>query len=179
VHVDVIAGHAHLSALGQSDDAGHVGGTEVELRTIVVEEGGVTAAFLLGQDVHLTNELGVGVNGAGSTQNLATLDLLLVDTTQQSADVVASLSVVQQLAEHLDAGDGGVLLLLGQTNDLHLVAHLDLATLHTTGSNGATAGDGEHVLNGHQEGQVSLTVGSGDVAVNSVHQLLDAGEVGI
>src|SRR5699024_10380253 len=81
VHVDVIAGHAHLSALGQSDDAGHVGGTEVELRTIVVEEGGVTAAFLLGQDVHLANELGVGVNGAGSTQNLATLDLLLVDTT--------------------------------------------------------------------------------------------------
>ena len=27
VHVDVIAGHAHLNALGQGDDAGHVGGT--------------------------------------------------------------------------------------------------------------------------------------------------------
>ena len=38
LHVDVIAGHAHLGALGQSDDAGDVGGTEVELRTIVVEE---------------------------------------------------------------------------------------------------------------------------------------------
>ena len=38
-HHDVIAGHAHLNALGQSDDAGHVSGTEVELRTVVVEEG--------------------------------------------------------------------------------------------------------------------------------------------
>ena len=38
-HLDVIAGHAHLGALGQSDDAGNVGGAEVELGTIVVEEG--------------------------------------------------------------------------------------------------------------------------------------------
>ena len=47
------------------------------------------------------------------------------------------------------------LLLVGQTNDLDVVADLELATLHTTGSNGATAGDGEDVLDGHQEGQVS------------------------
>ena len=39
LHVDVIAGHAHLGALGQSDDAGDVGGTEVELGTIVIEKG--------------------------------------------------------------------------------------------------------------------------------------------
>ena len=45
VHLDVVAGHAHLSALGQGDDAGHVSGTEVELGTIVVEERGVTAAL--------------------------------------------------------------------------------------------------------------------------------------
>ena len=53
VHVDVIAGHAHLGALGQGDDAGNVGGTEVELGTIVVEERGMTAAFFLLQDVTL------------------------------------------------------------------------------------------------------------------------------
>ena len=65
LHVHVIAGHAHLGALGQSDDAGHVGGTEVELRTIVVEERSVTATLVLGQNVNLANELGVGMNGAG------------------------------------------------------------------------------------------------------------------
>ena len=51
VHINVVAGHAHLSALGQGDDAGNVGGTEVELRTIVVEERGMTAALFLLQDV--------------------------------------------------------------------------------------------------------------------------------
>ena len=65
LHVDVIAGHAHLGALGQSDDAGHVGGTEVELRTIVIEERSVTATLVLGQNVNLANELGVGVMEPG------------------------------------------------------------------------------------------------------------------
>ena len=37
-------------------------------------------------------ESGVGMNRAGNSQNLATLDLVTVNTTQQSADVVASLS---------------------------------------------------------------------------------------
>ena len=41
MHIDVVAGHAHLGALGQGDDAGNVGGAEVELRTIVVEERGI------------------------------------------------------------------------------------------------------------------------------------------
>ena len=81
----------HLVALGQLDDAGHVGGTEVELRTIVLEEGSMTAALFLLQDVHLALELGVGMHGTGLSQNLATLDLVTLHTTQQSADVVASL----------------------------------------------------------------------------------------
>ena len=54
VHNNVVAGHAHLSAFGQADDAGNVSGTEVELGTIVVEEGSMTAAFFLGQDVNLS-----------------------------------------------------------------------------------------------------------------------------
>ena len=93
LHVDVIAGHAHLNTLGQGDDAGNVGGTEVELGTIVVEEGSMTAAFFLGQDVDLASELGQGVDGTGLAQNLAALDFLLVNATQQSADVVASFCV--------------------------------------------------------------------------------------
>ena len=57
----------------------------------------MTAAFFLGQDVNLAGELGQGLDGAGLSQNLATLDAGTLNTTQQSADVVASLSVVQQL----------------------------------------------------------------------------------
>ena len=77
----------------------------------------MTAAFFLGQDVNLASELGQRLNGAGLTQNLATLDVLLVDTTQQSADVVASFSVVHQLVEHFDVGNDGGQVVLAQTND--------------------------------------------------------------
>ena len=37
------------------------------------------------------------MNGTGDSENLAALDLITVDTTQQGADVVAGLSVLQLL----------------------------------------------------------------------------------
>ena len=134
----------------------------------------MTAALVLLQDVDLALELGVRMDGTGLSQNLSALDVGALHATEQSADVVARLGVIQDLPEHLDTGDDGLLLLVGQTNDLHLVAALQLATLHTAGSHGAAAGDGEHVLNRHQEGQVGLTVGGGDVVIHSVHQVEDA-----
>ena len=76
---------------------GDVGGAEVELGTVVREEWLVTAAFILGQYVDLGLELGVWGDAAGLGKHLATLDLVLVDTTEQSADVVASLTVSSSL----------------------------------------------------------------------------------
>ena len=90
--IDVIAGHAHLNALGQGDDAGHVGGPEVELGTVVVEEGGVTAAFFLGQDVNLALELGVGMDGAGLRQNLATLNARSLSMPRSRAPMLSPAS---------------------------------------------------------------------------------------
>ena len=171
-HDNVIARHAHLGALGQVDDAGHVGGAEVELRTIVGEERSVTAAFFLGQDVDLALELGVGMDGTGLSQDLAALDLGAVHATQQGADVVAGLSEVQALAEHLQTSDGGGDALGTDANDLHLIANLGGAALDTAGSDGATAGNGHDILNRHQEVLVGQTVGSGDVLVDRVHQLV-------
>ena len=79
--------------------------------------------------------------------------------------------------EHLGAGDGGLLGIL-DANDLNLIANLDNATLDTAGNDGATAGDGEHVLDGHQERLVSGTLRGLDPGVNSVHELPDAGILG-
>src|SRR5699024_8539604 len=101
---------------------------------------GVTAALVLGQNVNLALELGVGVNGTGLRQDLAALDAVAVNATQQGADVVAGLSVIQQLVEHLDAGNDGLLLLVAQADDLDFLAQLQHATLHTAGSHGAAAG---------------------------------------
>ena len=44
---DVIAGHHHLDPLRQLDHAGDVGGSEVELRSVPLEERRVAAAFFL------------------------------------------------------------------------------------------------------------------------------------
>src|SRR5258708_23716384 len=58
LHLDVVAGHDHLDAVGQLGHAGDVGGAEVELRPVAREEGGVTAALLLLEHVDLRLELG-------------------------------------------------------------------------------------------------------------------------
>src|SRR5262249_60045534 len=119
---------------------GHVGGAEIELRAIVGEERRMTAALLLGEDVSLGLELGVRLDAAGLAQHLAALDLLALGAAQQAADVVARLALVEQLAEHLDAGDHG---LHGrpQPDDLDFLADLDDAALDTAGHHGAAAGD--------------------------------------
>src|SRR5688500_10710007 len=59
-HLHVVARHHHLHPFGQMCHAGDVGGPEVELRLVAVEERRVPAALLLGQDVHARHELGAG-----------------------------------------------------------------------------------------------------------------------
>ena len=58
-------------------------------------------------------------------------------------------------------------------DDLDLLVDLEDAALDTTGDDGATAGDGEDVLDGHEERLVRLAHRLGDVAVDGVHQLED------
>src|SRR6478735_10104076 len=125
---DVVARHDHLGALGEDHFAGHVGGAEVELRAVVGEERRVTATFVLRQHVDFGAELGVRVDRAGLGQDLATLDAVTRSAAQQRADVVAGLAAVEQLAEHLDAGDDG---LRGRpdADDFYLVADVHGAAL--------------------------------------------------
>ena len=61
-HLYVITRHAHLNTSGQFANAGNVGGSEVELRTIVVEERSMTSTFILGQNVYLSGKLSVARN---------------------------------------------------------------------------------------------------------------------
>ena len=110
-----------------------------------------------------------GRDAARLGKNLAALDVFTLDAAQQGTDVVAGTTFVQQLAEHLDAGDGG----LGgglDADDLDLFADLDDAALDTTGGNGAATGDGEDVFDRHQERLVDGALRLRDVAVDSVHQ---------
>src|SRR5690606_5731291 len=58
-HLHVVARHHHLHAFGQLAGAGDVGGAEVELRTVALEERRMTATLDLAQHVHLTLEVRV------------------------------------------------------------------------------------------------------------------------
>src|SRR5690606_22944707 len=169
-HLDVVARHYHLDAFRQFAVTGHVSGTEVELRTVALEERGMTTTFFFGQNVHFGFELGVRLDGARLGQNLTTLYVVTLGAAQQDAAVLASTTFVEQLAEHFNAGAGG----LGgftQTNDFDFFLDLDDAALDTTGNHGTAAGDGEHVFDRHQEWHVDGTYRLRNVAVQSLDQL--------
>ena len=61
--------------------------------------------------------------------------------------------------------------LAAHADDLQRVVDMQNAALNTTGSNGATAGDGHGVLDSHQERLVDVALGGRNVGVNSVHEL--------
>ena len=170
-HLDVVAGHHHLRALGQVGDAGHVGRPEVELRAVAREERRVTAALLLLQAVDLGLELGVRRDRPGLAEHLAALDLLALGASQQGADVVAGLALVEDLAEHLDAGDDGLLAISGWMPTISTSSPvLTIALLDAAGRDGAAAGDREDVLDRHQERLVEVALGLRDVAVERLRR---------
>src|SRR5215212_1067276 len=172
-HLDVVAGHDHLRALGQVGHAGDVGGAEVELRAVAVEERRVTAALLLLQAVDLRLELGVRRDRARLAEHLAALDLLALGASQEAADVVARATLVEDLAEHLDAGDDRLVGLLLDADDLDGVAGVDDALLDAAGRDGAAARDREDVLDRHEEGLVERALGLRDVGVERGRELED------
>src|SRR5215469_5570617 len=147
---DVVPRHHHLHVVRELHRPGHVGGAEVELRPVALEERGVTPALFLGQHVDLGLELGVRGDAARLGQHLPALHVLALEAAEQRSDVVAGDALVEQLPEHLHPGHHG----LGggpQTDDLHFLANLDLPALHAAGGHGAAAGDRENVLHRHQE----------------------------
>src|SRR6185369_8950053 len=151
---------------------GHVGGAEIELRTVIAEERRMAATLFFGEDIGLGLELRVGRHGARLGQNLATLDTLAIHAAQQAADIVAGLARIEQLAEHLDAGDDGLRGRL-DADDLDLFANLDDTALDTARDHGATTGDREHVLDRHQERLVLRTIRLRNVGIDRRHQVHD------
>src|SRR5438034_10791931 len=85
-------------------------------------------------------------DGARLAEHLPALDLLALDAAQQAADVVAGLPLVEDLAEHLHAGDDGRADLRVDAHDLHRVARVHDALLDAPRGHPAAAGDREGVL---------------------------------
>ena len=169
-NLNVVTRHYHFYALGESDLTGNIQSTDVELGTVVVVEGSVTATFFFLQDIDRSLELGVGLNDTGVADNHTALDVFLVDTTEEETNVVTGFTLIEELAEHFDTSYGG-LHVCAKTHNLNFVADLNDTGFDTTGGNSTTTGNREHVFNRHQEGLVDVAGRQGDPVVNSVHQL--------
>ncbi len=133
----------------------------------------MAAALFLREDVDLAGEFGVRRDGTGLGENLAAGDILLLRAAKERADVVAGLTLVEELAEHFNARDGGLGRRL-ETDDFDFVANLDDTALDTAGHHGAAAFDREDVFDRHEERLVEFALGLGDVGVESFHELVDA-----
>src|SRR5215831_13005348 len=168
----VVTRQHHFCSLLELDSAGHVRRPEVELRTIVAEEGRVAPAFLLGQDVHLRREPPVRQNRTGARQHLATLHHMPIDATQQAADVVSGLAHVEDLLVCLDAGHDRASRLT-QADDVDSIADLDDTALYQAGDDRAAARNRVHTLNRHQKWPVPRALGQLNVAVESGEELED------
>jgi len=111
-------------------------------------------------------------------QHLSALDLLTLGSTQQTPAVVTRTTLVEDLAEHLNARDdrGGRVV---DTDDFDGLAGFDDALLDTPGGDRATPSDREHILDRHQERLVQLSHGLRDVGVQRGGELEDLLLVGL
>ena len=112
------------------------------------------------------------LDAARLAQHLAALDVFALGAAQQDADVVARLSLVEQLAEHLDAGAGGLDRGL-DADDFDFFADFDNAALDPARHHGAATRDREHVFDRHQECTVDRALGRRDVGVQGISQFHD------
>jgi len=137
----------------------------------VVVEWRVTSTLFFLEDVDLSLEVLVRSDGAWLGDNLTSLDLFLVDTTEEKTNIVSGLTLIEELTEHLDASNNCASWSVTETNELNRIVDVDCTGLDTTCNNGTTTGDGEDVLDRHKEWLLVLTNRLWDVLVNSVHEL--------
>ncbi len=107
------------------------------------------------------------------SQDLSSLDLCSLYASQQSADVVAGLCLVEQLSEHLYAGYDYLSLLFGKSYDLYFFADLKCSSLYSSCRYCSSSCDGEYVLYRHQERLFCISFRLRNVSVYCFHELYD------
>src|SRR5260370_16222978 len=108
----------------------------------------------------------------GTCQHLSTFDFFALDAAQQYADIVARLALIEDFAEHLDAGHDR-LRRVAEPHDLDFLADLDLAALDAPCYDSPAPRDRENVFDRHQEWLVGFARRLRHVAVYRLHQIQD------
>ena len=115
----------------------------------------------------------MALHGTRLAEALASLDLITGNTTEQCTDVITGFCEIKSLSEHLNTGNDNCSGIIGNTDDLDGIVELEGSSLDTARCNGTTSGDGEDILNRHQERLVVITNRIRDVGINRIHQLHD------
>src|SRR5689334_20966464 len=132
----------------------------------------MTATLVFGEHVDLGGEFGVRGDARRLGQHLSTLHFFPLGASEQDTDVVARLALIQQFADHFNAGAYGRLRAF-EADDFDLFAHFDDTALDPAGDYRAAAGDGEDVFYRHQERTIQRALGFGNVAVEGRRQFED------
>ncbi len=132
----------------------------------------MTATFFFLEDVDRSLELVVGFDDTRVADYHTTLDVFLVDTTEEQTYVITGFTFVKNLTEHLNTGNGGFEVST-KTHDLYFVTHFYNAGFDTAGSNCTTTCDREYVFDGHQEGFVHIARRQRNPSVDCVHKFHD------
>ena len=125
----------------------HVDGAEVELRTVTFYDGGAASALVFRQCVHVGFEIGICGDGPRCGEHHAAGEIRFLGAAKEDAHVIAGLSFVEKLAEHLDASDqerSG----FAKADAFNGIGYVDDAALNAPGNNGAAPGNDEYVFNG-------------------------------
>lgn len=177
-HLDIVTGHdllVLLNTLGPAERTALVGRSDEHLWPVVLAETSVATTLLLAENVHGDEELPVSLDGSGNGNDHTTADVLALHTTEEETRVVTSARLIARLLEGLNVGDLGLDRCKTLADKLDFRILLQDTTLDTARADGSTTGNGEDVLDGHEEGLVGLTLGSRNPSVNSLEQLINLG----
>ena len=121
----------------QRDVTRNICGTEVELRTISVKERSVTTSLFFLENVDLSIELGVRLDGARLGYNHTTLKFCLVNTPEKKTSVITCLPLFKKFLEHLNTSNNRF---TGRTDtdNFNLFVDLDTASLNSAGTDSTT-----------------------------------------
>src|SRR3990167_9188717 len=137
VEGDCVTRHNHFSVSWKFNFTCYVSCTEVELWFVTFGEWSVASAFFLLKNVDLCVKLSVRIHRTRLSNNLPTLDLFTLDTTEEKTSVVTCLTLVKIFLECFDTCNCRSLSSF-HTNDLNWIVKFDDALLDTTSCNCST-----------------------------------------
>lgn len=174
-HLDfkVVAWHCHLGALGQGDIDGAIGRSHEGLWPVPSEEWLRSASLVGLEHVDLSFEVSSDLQGVGLDEAHASLDLLLQNTSEEHANVVAGLGLVRLLMETLDTGHRRRQVLSLDTDDVHVLIDLRRTLLDRSRHDAASSRNINGLIDRHKELFFHLTWRHLKLIVHSLNQFLN------